>query len=134
MFEHAFPVRVYYADTDAIGVVYHANYLKYFELARTESLRALGFELPFLLAEHGVMFVVVHANIRYLKPARLDDQLLVVSKITNVGKASITYNQSIHLQDRAGDLLCAAEIKLVTVNKNMRPAPVPNDILKAIWI
>jgi acyl-CoA thioester hydrolase len=122
---HMLPIRVYYADTDAIGVVYHANYLRYLEQARTEFLRELGFELPSLLAAHGVMFVVIQANIKYLQPARLNDQLLVVSKISHVGKASLTYQQNVHLTDQHGDLLCSAEVKLVTVNQNMRPVPIP---------
>ncbi len=129
MFEHQMEIRVYYADTDALGIVYHATYLRFFESARTESLRARGFELPLLMQEHGIQFAVVHIDIKYLKPARFNDKLLVQSKISNIGRASITYQQEIYLSDTQRDLLCEAQVKLVTIDKNMRPQPVP-DFLK----
>ena len=122
-------IRVYYADTDALGIVYHANYLRYFELARTESLRQLGIELPFLLAEYGIQFAVVQAVVKYHKPARLDDELLIISRVTAVGKASVTYQQKIQLANKPDTLLCEAEVKLVAVDQEMRPKPLP-DALK----
>lgn len=125
MFEHTLPLRVYYADTDASGVVYHANYLRYFESARTESLRAAGFELPFLLLELGIQFAVVHAAIRFRKPARLDNKLWLVSKVTSVGRASVIYNQEMYLENQDGPLLCSADIKLATLDQQMRPCAVP---------
>lgn len=130
MFEHTMAIRVYYADTDAIGIVYHANYLRYFEMARTESLRKLGIELLSLLAQYGVQFAVVTANLTYHKSAKLDDQLFVVSTISNIGRASVTYKQDIYLTDKQGHLLCSAEIKLVSIDQNMRPCALP-DALKA---
>lgn len=126
MFEHTLSVRVYYADTDALGVVYHANYLRYFESARTESLRAAGFELPFLMSEYGVQFAVVHAAISFKKPARLDDILWLVSKVTAVGRATITYRQEMYLENQDGPLVCSADIKLVTVDQQLRPCSVPS--------
>jgi acyl-CoA thioester hydrolase len=76
MLQHSMRKRVYYGDTDAIGIVYHANYLRFFEMARTESLRSIGVELPLLLSEYGIQFAVVDLAIQYHKPARLDDELL----------------------------------------------------------
>ncbi len=132
MFEHSWPIRVYYADTDAIGIVYHANYLKFFELARTESLRSIGIELPVLLVEYGVQFAVMRLAVTYHKPARLDDKLLVVSQVLKLGLASVTYAQYIYLNDRNGLLLCEAQVKLVTVDKQMRPTAVPSVIKQEI--
>lgn len=128
MFEHTLLVRVYYSDTDALGVVYHANYLRFFEMARTESLRQRGIELPFLLTEFGIQFAVVDAAIKYHKPARLGDQLCIASKISKFGRASVTYEQDIYLSDRQGDLLCSGEIKLVTLDQNMRLKPLPDSL------
>jgi acyl-CoA thioester hydrolase len=132
MSEHTFLVRVYYADTDALGIVYHANYLRYFEAARIEFLRARKIALTSLLQEYGVQFAVVTAAVQYLKPARFDNQLCVVSRIIKMGSASITYQQDIYLSDRGGDLLCSAEIKLVTVDQNMRPQAIPDALKKEI--
>lgn len=128
---HKVTTRVYYADTDALGVVYHANYLKFFELARIESLRMLGIELPTFTEQYGVQFVVVNANINYHKPARFNDMLTVTSRIDKIGNASLTYSQNIYIADK-DILLCSALIKLVTVDKHMRPRAVPDILRKGI--
>lgn len=125
MFEYTLLVRVYYSDTDALAVVYHANYLRFFEMARTEALRQRGIELPFLLTEYGIQFAVVQALVKYHKPARLGDELCIVSKISKIGKASVTFEQSIYLSNNHGELLCSGEIKLVTVDKDMRLKHLP---------
>lgn len=132
MFEHVMVIRVYYADTDALGVVHHANYLRYFELARTEALRAVGIELPFLLEQYGVQFAVVSAAVRYRKPAKLDNLLCLVTKLGETGKASVNYKQEIRLDSATGLLLCEAQIKLVTVDQQMRPALLPDVLLTEI--
>ena len=129
MFEHQTQIRVYYADTDAQGIVYHANYLRFCELARTESLRSIGIELPTFIEEYGVQFAVVEMTVKFHKPARLDDQLLIVSKISHIGRASIHYLQDIYFSDQNKELICAADVRLVTVDKQMRPQAVP-DVLK----
>lgn len=128
MHEHKLQIRVYYADTDALGIVYHANYLRFFECARTEYLRATGIELKKLLAEHGVQFAVVNINVKYLKAARLDDELLVVSRVSHIGQASVQYMQEI-FHANSKDLLCSAEIKLAVIDEQMRATAVP-DVLK----
>jgi acyl-CoA thioester hydrolase len=124
MFEHSLPIRVYYADTDALGIVYHANYLRYFEAARTESLRALGIELTFLKKEYGVQFAVVHADVKFIRSARIDDKLNVISRINKIGHASIYFHQSIYFADTKEEV-CSAEIKLASVNMHMRPHKLP---------
>lgn len=129
MFEHTLLIRVYYADTDSFGIVYHANYLRFCEMARTESLRERGIGLPYLMTQYGIQFAVVNANLTYHKPAQLDDQLLIVSTISNVGRASVTYQQDIYLDDKQGPLICSVSIKLVSVDQNMRPQALP-DALK----
>lgn len=102
----SFPVRVYYEDTDLGGVVYYANYLKFMERARTEWLRALGFEQDELLARDGVLFAVRSAQIDFLKPARFNDSLQVTVALTRPGRASITVHQRV----QRGDLVLCEEI------------------------
>ncbi len=131
MREHKIQLRVYYADTDAIGIVYHANYLRFFEAGRTEYLRAAGVELRDLFSDHGVQFAVVNANIKYLKAARLDDELSVVSKVSHIGQASVHYMQEI-FHTNSKDLLCSAEIKLAVIDQQMRPVAVPDVLKKGI--
>lgn len=117
------PVRVYYEDTDAAGVVYYANYLCYCERARTEWLRSIGFEQKKLRIEEGLVFVVRAMKADYVSPGLLDDALEVVTTIDKLGGASIVFAQRIL---RAGALLFDARfvIACVDINKN-RPAPLP---------
>ena len=92
---HRYALRVYYEDTDAGGVVYHANYLRFAERARTEALRELGIPHAELLHEHGVMFMVRRVEVDYLRPARLDDSLIVVTESRAVGGASVLLRQEV---------------------------------------
>lgn len=118
-----FPVRVYYEDTDAAGVVYYANYLRFCERARTEWLRAIGFEQQRMLAEDGLAFVVRSVNADYRSPARLDDVLTVVSTIDVLQRASITFGQRIV---RGDELLFEAAVRIACVDWNRgKPAPLP---------
>ena len=89
------PVRVYWEDTDAGGIVYYANYLKFMERARTEWLRAIGVDQVKLKDEHGLMFVVVDVEAHYRKPARYDDQLQVTCKVSETSRASLTLDQEV---------------------------------------
>ena len=104
----ALPVRVYYEDTDAGGVVYYANYLRFMERARTEWLRALGYEQAALMTQ-GVAFAARSATVDFLKPARLDDELLVVCGVESLGRAQMVFRQRI---ERAGELLVDATIRI----------------------
>jgi len=132
MHHYSLPIRVYYEDTDLGGIVYHSNYLKYFERARTEALRQLGFELLNLYHEQGVQFVVHSANLEFIQPARLDQLLYVRTCIENMGYASIMYQQSIHLQEKTTAPLCMAKIKLVCVNKDLKPCAIPEVLSREI--
>jgi acyl-CoA thioester hydrolase len=128
--EFELPVRVYYEDTDAGGVVYHANYLRFMERARTEWLRHLGFEQDALAAQ-GIVFVVGSLDIAYRKPARFNEQLFVKTAINSMGKASMVFGQTIWRQDNGGsrELLTSSEVKVVCVdNRAWRPVPIPTEI------
>ena len=89
------PIRVYYEDTDAGGVVYHSNYINYFERARTEWLRALGFEQDQLISEHKFAFVVQALDCEYLRPALFNDELFVTADIRALGKTSVVFKQQV---------------------------------------
>ena len=102
------PVRVYYEDTDAGGVVYYANYLRFMERARTEWLRTLGFVQSALIA-NDIAFAARSAAVEYLKPARLDDELIVVSTVESLGRAQLVFHQSI---ERSGELLVDARMRI----------------------
>lgn len=116
------PVRVYIEDTDAGGIVYYVNYLKFMERARTELLRALGYGKAALFAKE-LMFVVHSVNVRYQRPARLDDELSVLARITGLGRAWFEVEQAVY---RGGDPLCSAEVKIACVaRETLRPAPIP---------
>lgn len=117
------PVRVYYEDTDAAGVVYYANYLRFMERARTEWLRAIGFEQTELAERAGIAFVVRTAAIEYLKPARFNDGLQVTVELIKVGAGQIDVAQRVL---RGDALLARATIKVVCVElRTMRPVRIP---------
>lgn len=120
------PLRVYYEDTDAAGVVYYANYLCYCERARTEWLRALGFEQQQMRLKRGLAFVVRSIKADYLSPGLLDDALEVVTRIETLGGASIVFAQTIV---RAGKPLFDGRFVIACVDLNKkRPAPLPADV------
>jgi len=124
------PVRVYYEDTDAGGVVYYANYLRFLERARTELLRSLGFGQARLAQESGIAFAVRSLNVEYLKPARLDDQLEVVAGIETLGRAQAIFVQRI---DRAGETLLTATVRLACLDlQRGRATALPADIYEEL--
>lgn len=131
------PIRIYWEDTDAGGIVFHANYLKFFERARTEWLRALGIGQQVLREQSGGMFVLTEAQLRYLAPARLDDELIVTSQLQQAGRASLTLLQEALLPatqpDAPARLLSAATVRLGWVNAStLRPARIPASLLEKI--
>ena len=128
------PLRIYWEDTDAGGIVFYANYLKYFERARTEWLRALGVEQSALRSSSGGMFVVSEAQLRYHRPARLDDELLVTAWPTETGRASLTIQQQAWRKCTSGDeLLCEATIRIGWVDAtSYRPARIPQSLLEIL--
>jgi acyl-CoA thioester hydrolase len=128
------PVRVYWEDTDAGGIVFYANYLKFFERSRTEWLRAKGISQHALRETTGGMFVVGQADVRYLKSARLDDELLVTTQLLDAGRASMTIRQQAFLTSQSAPvLLCEATIRAGWVNADtLKPDRIPLQILQAL--
>lgn len=127
MVNFSWPVRVYYEDTDAGGVVYYANYLKYLERARTEFLRKLGFEQDQLASNHDIIFIVRKVTIDYLKPATFNELLQVSARISGLRKASMLFQQAIMNQKE--ECLCLAEIKIACINQStMKPVVIPEFI------
>jgi acyl-CoA thioester hydrolase len=127
---YSIAVRVYWEDTDAGGIVFYANHLKYFERARTEWLRSLGFEQERMRREAGTLFVVAETSIRYHRPARLDDLLDVDVAVVEAGRASLKLAQSAR---RGGELLSDATIRLGCVDmQTMRPVRIPESILREL--
>ncbi|MBA2674033.1 tol-pal system-associated acyl-CoA thioesterase [Ramlibacter sp.] len=127
-----FPIRVYWEDTDAGGIVFYANYLKFFERARTEWLRSLGLEQSRLREESGGMFIVSETSVRYLRPSRLDDELLVTAELESAGGASMTIAQQATLKG-SRTLLCEGTIRICWVDTaRLKPGRIPPIILQAI--
>lgn len=124
--EFRLPIRVYYEDTDAGGVVFYANYLKFLERARTEWLRDLGVNQSSLAASEQRLFVVRALDMSYRKPAKLDDLLTIRSRVTRLGRASIHFAQC---AERNGELLAEGNIQVCCVDAvTMRSAELPTDI------
>jgi acyl-CoA thioester hydrolase len=119
-------VRVYYEDTDAGGIVFYANYLKFFERARTEWLRAAGVDQQNLMAREGAAFVVKSASIDYHAPARLDDELTLTLAVEKLGRASVQFAQKAYLGDL---LLVEAQVKVGCVDiATVRPRSLPMEV------
>ena len=118
-------VRVYYEDTDAGGIVYYANYLKFYERARTEWLRAIGVGQQELLEQHDALFVVKSVSADYHAPARLDDTVRLTLSIAKMGRASIVFLQQAW---RGETLLNTAQVKIGCVDSSMRPRAVPGAV------
>lgn len=126
MIEFGWPVRVYYEDTDSGGVVYYANYLKFMERARTEWLRAQGFEQSELARDYGVVFVVRDVHISYLRPAVFDDLLQVTVDVQGTGRSWIEFAQTVR---RGEEVLSRAQVKIVCVNhSSFTPVEIPEII------
>jgi acyl-CoA thioester hydrolase len=122
-----FPVRIYYEDTDAAGIVYYANYLRYMERARTEWLREQGYALDEIEKQYRFVFAVRSANVEYLVPARLNDLVRVQVIVSRLGKASLDIDQDIYLDQK---LICRGKIKLAGLNaETLRPMAIPIPII-----
>ena len=120
-------LKVYYEDTDAGGVVYYANYLKFLERARTEALLTIGLSNSIIKDKFGAYIIVKSCNIDYKKPAYLEDNLCVISFIKSATKTSILMNQTISKND---EIIADAQINLVFVNENGKPIKIPDIIFK----
>lgn len=120
-----FPVRVYIEDTDAGGIVYYVNYLKFMERSRTEFLRSLGYDKPAVLNDR-LLLVVHSAEINYRLPARLDDQLQVSARVARLKRSSVTFEQKV---TRGNQLLCEGLIRIACVDGDrFKPCAIPTDI------
>lgn len=127
--EFSLPIRVYIEDTDAGGIVYYVNYLKFCERARTEYMRGLGFDKAAFLGDD-LMFVVTHADIAYKASARLDDQLIATAEVVKVGGATLTFKQQVRRDDA---LLIDATIEIATVSRESgRAKRLPKEIVNAV--
>jgi acyl-CoA thioester hydrolase len=127
-FEH--PVRIYWEDTDAGGIVFYANYLKFFERARTEWLRALGLGQHALRQETGGMFVVSETTVKYHRPAQLDDLLRVTARLSEGGRASLVIAQQAW---RGDTLLCEGTIRIGwVIETTLKPARIPPSVLERL--
>ncbi|MCQ4158465.1 YbgC/FadM family acyl-CoA thioesterase [Roseomonas sp. GC11] len=121
---HRWPIRVYYEDTDAGGIVYHANYLRWAERGRTESLRAINLPHQVMIERHASMLVVRRIEVEYVAPARLDESLVVETAVRRLGGASVDLTQDI--RDEAGGYKARLLVGLVCVRaEGVRPVPVP---------
>ena len=127
--EHESKYRVYYEDTDAGGVVYYANYLKFAERGRTELLRDAGFENSSLRDDHNIGFVVRSLHANYFKPARLDDLLAIQTTVETVKNGSFTMKQSIFCHNV---LLFSLEVTLACIGQDFRPTRIPEDVRRAL--
>jgi acyl-CoA thioester hydrolase len=124
------PIRVYYEDTDTGGVVYHSNYLNFMERARTEWLRALGFEQDELLREHGVLFAVSAVSVAFHKPARFNELLAVTVTLDRRGAASLTLKQEVR---RGDELLASGEVRVACLDaQRFAPVAIPARVADSV--
>lgn len=125
--------RVYYGDTDAGGVVYYANYLGFMERARTEWLRVRGLSQSLLAGDPGVLFAVAEAQVKYLRPARLDDLLVISCEPARAGRAALEFRQCIWRDSERGELLAEGRVKVVCVQAgSFRPCRVPEAVMQEV--
>ena len=131
------PIRVYWEDTDAGGIVYHSNYLRFFERARTEWLRSLGLGQRQLATQRGGLFVVADAALRFRAPARLDDELVATARIQSAGSATLVLAQQVWIRPAdvhaAPTLSCEGTVRIGWVDAaTLRPARIPNELLSLL--
>ena len=125
--EFKYNSKVYYEDTDAAGIVYYANYLKFLERARSEAIYSMGLTNKKLLNDHGTIIIVKSCKIDYKKPAKFEDLLEIISKIKTISKSSFTMDQIIK---RKEEIITESEIVLVTVNAEGKPIRIPDVLNK----
>ena len=127
--EFSLPVRVYIEDTDAGGIVYYVNFLKFMERARTEFLRGFGYE-HYALAEENFQFVVHSCELRYQRPGRIDDLLQVTARVERLGRAGLDFLQQVRRDD---ELLCEARIRVACVRADsLKPRAIPAALRAAL--
>ena len=122
-------IKIYYEDTDSGGVVYYANYLKFFERARSEAIYSLKLSNKILLNQYSVLIIVKSCNIKYIRPAKLEDKLTIKSKVKSITKTSFIMNQVIH---REKQLITEADTHLVSVDQSGKPKKIPEILNKKL--
>ena len=127
--EHVLPLRVYYEDTDAAGIVYYANYLRFAERARTELLRLLSVDQSEMAEDLGLAFAVTDCKVRYRSPAKLDDLLEVRSRLTALGAATLEAEQAIVRREQA---IADIEVRVACLRRDGRPSRIPQDLRAAL--
>ncbi len=133
MSKFSWPIRVYHEDVDIMKIVYYANYLRFYERARTEHLRAVGFDQSDLMKNSGVMFVVKTVMLDYQQPARLNNMLLVTSETTSFRRSSFLFEQKIYRDNEQGICLNKATVTIVCVDTvSLKPCPIPEVILQKL--
>ena len=125
IYEYKF--KIYYEDTDAGGVVYYANYLKFIERARSEIIKSLGFSNTNLREKFNLFFIVKYCNINYKKPAKLEDELIVFTSVVSLSKTSLVMKQDVKRHD---DLVAESEVCLVAVDMKGKPTKIPEELKK----
>jgi len=130
---HQWPIRIYYEDTDMQGIVYYANYLKYLERARTEFLRGKGFEQDVLIDEQCVAFAVRAVQMDYLKPAKFNDNLLVITEVATIKRASLVFQQTIVRADKNHEIINKAVIKVACLDaRSMKVKAIPQQMIEQL--
>ncbi|MBS0287762.1 MAG: YbgC/FadM family acyl-CoA thioesterase [Proteobacteria bacterium] len=130
---HHYPLQIFYEDTDAAGIVYHANYIKYMERARTTLLQEKGLSLPALIDTFGIQFVVRAVNITFEKPATLQQNIIVSTNLAKFGKASMVFKQDIYFDPSdMNTMICTGEVVIVCVDKQFKPCAIPAEVIKEL--
>ena len=127
--QHEFPVRVYYEDTDMAGVVYHANYLKFIERARSEWVKGMGIDQNALREHEGVVFVIRRIEADFRASARFDDELVVQTRVQSVSGVRLVLHQEVQ---RAGEALFTAEVTLVSMTLDGQPTRLPQELRRKV--
>jgi acyl-CoA thioester hydrolase len=131
--QFSWPVRVYWEDTDAGGIVYYANYLKFMERARTEWLRALGFEQGPMQQEQKMIFVIVDTQVEFKRPARYGDALTVTASMKEHSRATLSFNQAVYRDGVAGELLVNGDIRVACLDaETYRPRGLPRELIEKL--
>lgn len=132
--EFIFPIRVYYEDTDVAGIVYYANYLRFLERGRTEWVRELGVDQSILI-DQGLAFAVTSVNINYLKAAKFNDLLEVITTVKSMGRASMIFEQYIRKQQQHDFIYCRAEVKVACIEmKTLKPKALPKQLIQGDYL
>ncbi len=128
---HITPITVYYEDIDNLGIVYHANYLRFFDRARLQWLASLGYDLQ-TIQENGLLFAIKNIEIDYCKPAKLGNNLMVLTTLIQLKRVSFTCEQKLYCVNTPENLLCRMSVQVVNINHEFKPVPWPGKLVEEI--